>query len=164
VSASDDRRKLDRGDLLSAWQHFETQATDDKNKMIATASWLISLSVTLLTMSFTEYCGENALGCRSLLIGAVILSLFSTLMVITFAGHANRRYNLSNRVRRTYICRDFADVDIAFGPEYVERKYYILGSHIGRIFDGFFIFSMIVAVVSIFALATVLRSAGETGQ
>jgi hypothetical protein len=105
MSATNHPESLGTSDLLAAWQHFEVLAADDKNKMIATVSWLIGVSVALTTAAVVELVdGEetNYFVVYALTIGAITLEILATYFIGAFAFHADRKYKQADNVRNRY--------------------------------------------------------------
>jgi hypothetical protein len=130
-------------DLLAAWQHLEVLVADDKNKMIATVSWLIGVSVALTTAAVAELVdsegtnieGTNYFAVYALTIGAIVLEVLATFFVRDFALHAVKKYGQADKVREEYKNINPSNVDLFFGKTYLPRKRYILSCRVGLIFD-----------------------------
>lgn len=91
-----------RSDQLALWIHYQELAGDDKNKMIATASWLFGIAVALLAVSVGElFPGKE--GVRPwvaflLSLVSIALGLVAVYLTIAFARHAARRYAAADRI------------------------------------------------------------------
>ena len=91
-----------RSEQLALWIHYQELAEDDKNKMIATASWLFGIAVALLAVSVGElFPGKE--GIRpwvALLLSfvSIALGLVAVYLIIAFARHAARRYAAADKI------------------------------------------------------------------
>jgi hypothetical protein len=151
MSATNHPESLGPSDLLAAWQHYEVLAADDKNRMIATVSWLIGLSVALTTAAVAELVdleGADYSAIYALAIGSIFLAVLAVYFVKAFSIHSHRKYEQSEKVREVYARINPSDVALFFGDTYHPRKIYILSERVGQIFDICFILSIAALIAS----------------
>src|SRR5262245_44275725 len=90
-----------KSDYLALWTHYESRGFDDKNRMIATASLLISLAGALLGASISSLVASprqpgTAAG---LAICSGLTSLVAAILVEVFKIHAARNFEAADRIR-----------------------------------------------------------------
>jgi hypothetical protein len=85
----------EQSDYLELWIHYEDRGFDDKNRMISTASLLLSVSGGLLGASASV----GAVGQRALAASGLALSLVSAVLVAFFRHHAERNFDAAELIR-----------------------------------------------------------------
>ena len=91
-------------DYLTLWKHYDSRGFDDKNRMISTASLLISFAGALLGASISSLVASpRQLGMAA---GLAMLSAFTALgsgiLVKVFKIHAARNFVAADNVTATY--------------------------------------------------------------
>jgi hypothetical protein len=91
-----------RSEQLALWIHYQELAGDDKNKMIAIASWLFGIGVGLLVVSVGELFpgkeGTRPWVALLLSLVSIALGLVAVYLVVAFARHAAGRYEAANKL------------------------------------------------------------------
>jgi hypothetical protein len=141
-------------DKVELWTHFQQQGGDDKNKMIATVSWLLGLVVALLAISVGELV-EGKDPPRPLV--ALLLSLLGLLLCVTavtlirtFFEHALLRYQAAERIEKE-IEIPYLVYDKTRGPRKLQ---WFKG--VGRIFDYLGAMSILLGTLTIVVVVIAL--------
>ena len=159
----------ENSDYLTLWTHYESRGFDDKNRMIATASLLISFAAALLGASFGAI-GASPRTAAVLAILSGLMALWSVVMIEVFKIHAGRNFDdadiirdkLDDRLKAILPRKRSADglpkvsiLNNKFGNWLAETP---PGSATGRIFGFFSSISLSVAVISVVSAVALLMT------
>ena len=145
----------EKPDYLTLWTHYEGRGFDDKNRMVSTASLLISFAGVLLGSAVSVLVQEAAgpascLGARH----PEITSLLSALLVRVFAIHAERNFDAADKIK-PHLEQEILSLipagapekaSVLFLPTWISRT--PPGAKVGRIFGMFTVISFGSAMVS----------------
>src|SRR5713101_8023944 len=146
----------ENSDYLTLWTHYESRGFDDKNRMIATASLLISFAGALLGASFGSI-GASPRTAAVLAILSGLMALWSVVMIEVFKIHAGRNFD-DAEIIRDKLADGLPKVSILnnkFGNWLAETP---PGSATGRIFGFFSSISLSVAVISVVSAVALLMT------
>ena len=147
-----------QSDQLALWIHYEELAADDKNKMIATASWLLGLALGGLAMCVGELFpgkeGRASVACV-LSLASIVLGLVSVYLIVAFARHAARRYEAADKIRTEQFSNEnvFNNENgwlagfVARIDSFTERGPRLFKENVGRVFDNLLRLSIAIIIL-----------------
>jgi hypothetical protein len=154
-------------DLLSLWQHFEDQASQDKDRMIASVTLLFGFISAFLGSAIIELApgkdGPRPLVSGALAILGFLAALWARHLVGVFANHAGRKYakadHLCPRFKEIFpVFKEVHNVRINTAQEPNSSRF----EKVGRIFDRFaFISEIFAAILALIFIASVIAGVGK---